>query len=190
MATSQPAGVSSNDVSSSQLTQTAPVSWDTIPVTDVIEILGNGSVFGQEFILMHNCSARMKGRALGKISGDVSVEIFAPADVSAIVAVGVIPQNVGAAHVPGSVGALLACGGVVLRSNPTHGSDTRSLRFLPGISTSLKGETTTILTGKPPHIYLVGSARDAAGNAATNTRLHILVHYNLELSGYDWINPF
>jgi len=180
-----------DQVSSSDLTSTSAVTWDEIPVFDVVEITPGGRS-DQEFATLFNVQARMKGRALGEICAPITLTLASDAGIAAVVFAGAVPATAGQTNAPSNSAQILACGGVVLRANPTTGSSSATLTLLPGVSTLLKGATTTILSGAPPHLYFTCTAiKVSDGSAAPSTSaIRVIVSTRIRVSGVDWLRPF
>jgi len=180
---------SEGTVSSGALTSTAAVNWEKLTVYDVLQFK-TGSVGEKQAILLHNVSQRMKGRAMGRICGPIKVQLYSEPGHIVKAAICGVPTSASNANAPSSVNNVLCCGGVVLSSGSLTGTDTGVLKFLPGVALNLKGETTTILAGSPPHFYAIGAATKLDGSAATGVDIHISLEIELEISGWDWVKPF
>lgn len=182
--------MTSDSVNAATLTSTKPVDWQTLPMTDVLKISGDGTLHSKEFQNLYNCKQRMLGRALAQIEGPITLQIYSPPNSAVVMAVGAIPQTAGSTSAPANVAQVLACGGVVLRANPTTGSEEKVLRLSPGITTALKGASTTVLVGGPPHIYAFANCIDLKTGTVSDQDCYLIFSYSLSLHGYDWIKPF
>jgi ribosomal protein S28E/S33 len=180
---------SDSSVSPTLLTSTQAVNWEKVVVVDVLSFK-TGNVGEKEFIKLHNCEQRMKGRAVGRICGPIKVQLYSSPGHVVKAAICGVPQKDSNPNAPANVSNILACRGIVLSSGSLTGTDTGTLSFLPGVALVLKGETTSILSGSPPHLYAIGSAVDLKGTAATGVDIEISLEYELEISGWDWIKPF
>lgn len=178
-------------VTPAQLTDTSPVTWDRIPICEVVKLTA-GTVKTTELSVLHQTHGRMAGRALGRICGDISVQIHCPPRYSCVTAVGLYPANAGNSSTPSDLPQLLACGGTVIHSNPIRGAGSGSPTFLPGVSRFIKGDTTTTLIGKPPALALLANAAEWTDGtaAAATTPIYAVIRYDLELSGVDWLKPW
>jgi hypothetical protein len=187
---------------SSDLTGVEAVTWDKVPVIDIVTIFANsGSPHPQLFSTLPNCQARLKGRAYGKIS-NLTITLHSDPEHAVTAAVGVVPTNAGASNAPSNIQQVLACGGVVLRATPFVSASSGSPIFMPGVSALLKGENITLLAGSPPTLYFAAAAAKIkdwslpgytaaiGATQASGTAVHFILKYDLELSGYDWIKPF
>jgi len=197
---------------SQELTSTAPITWDNgIPVIDVVQVHANSGVSHSIlFQAMHNCSARLKGRAYGKIS-DLTITMFSDPEYAVTGACGIVPTNAGTSSAPTTRAEVIACGGVLFRASPMISQVSGTPKFLPGVSEILKGETVALLAGSPPTLYFHATAAHmkdwslptytastlrtstggtVSGSSAKGTIVYFQVSYTLSLSGYDWIKPF
>jgi hypothetical protein len=178
----------SDTVPVQQLTTVEPVTWDKLHLADVMEVgTGMGNV---EFQKLHNCQQRMLGRAAGKIS-NLTFELMPSPGHLVAVAVCMIPQQAGAGAAPSEMKHLASSGACFLHYSPYGSSLSGSPQILPGINMQVKGLTTTLLVGSPPHIYVKCEAKNLDGSAISSaTKFYIQIRYDLELNGYDFLKTF
>jgi hypothetical protein len=178
----------SDSVPSGQLTTTAPITWDKLSLSEGLSL--NVGLSNTEFQVMHNCAQRMLGRGIGKISNLRFQLMPAPGHLVAV-AVCIIPQQAGAAAAPVKMEHLAAAGACFLHYSPYGSSLTGSPSILPGVNMQVKGPTTTLLSGAPPHLYFFLEAKKLDGsNPDGATKFYIQAQYDLDISGYDFLKPF
>jgi len=179
---------SSGGPSAANLTTTAPVTWDKVPMADVLECPPGLS--GVAFQNLLNCTTRMNGRAMGRISNVKFTLMPKPGHIMAA-CVAYVPQQAGGANAPKDFHHLASLGGCFLHYSPHSMSLSGSPLFMPGVTDLLKGPTTTILVGGPPHIYVYLEAADLSGAVVIQGfKTFVQITYDLELSGYDHIKGF
>jgi len=171
-------------VSSSTLTSTQAVNWDSIPIVDVVKFPSD-KLHDIAFRTLPNCQRRMMGRALAEIDGPVTVKMFGDPTNSNICAIGAVPATSSSVYKPSNLQEVLVCGAAIITNNPYRGASSDTLTFLPGISTRLAGETSTPIVGKPPHLYFY-----AKTNASAAVDIYVQISYKLRLSGIDWLSPY
>lgn len=175
-------------VSSAVLTDTSSVNWTTIPCSDVVK-LKSGNLESFTFSSLHSCAARLSGRALGRISGPVSLSLYSSASDFTVCAVGVTPSG-SSDSTPKDVPQVLACGGVVLRESPYISSGSQILNLdVVGITRDLKSTSLPTMVGNPPYLHTFTSSKAKDGTASSG-EVYLIIKYSLEISGYDWVKPF
>lgn len=177
-----------SSVALKDITSTQPVDWFKIPISDVLS-LTPGTLQEKEFANLHNCSERMKGRALGRIS-NLRVALFAPPDVIVTLAVCLAPSSAGGSSAPASIPQILAYQGSILHAGPHLVTGPSPLALPIGVRDVLKGASTTILVGHAPHIYAFAKAVKLSDHKASTETCYLQLMYDLELSGYDHLKPF
>jgi hypothetical protein len=193
----------SDSPDSATLTNVQPIQWDDgVPIVDVVTVFANATSPSHIlFQQLHVCAIRMKGRAMGRIK-NLSVEIMSDPEYAIKAVVGVVPTSAGTGNAPSTTADLIACGGALLKETPYVNSGSKQLTFLPGVSSIIKGETVTLLSGSPPSLYFMAKAvkmedwtaptynAATASTRASGTLVYFKLSYTLELSGYDWVKPF
>jgi len=174
-----------DQVSVPQLTSTSAISWDSVPVADVVHFQ-TGAIHAIEFRKMHNCQQRLLGRGAAEIDGPVEISIYATPKHCIALAVGAVPSTTNNTYAPSTVAEVLATPACPpLRVSQYQASMTQRTEWLPGITNTLVGENTITLAGGPPHFYFY-----AETDRSTATDVHVLLRYKLRLSGYGYLKPF
>nr|QDH91498.1 MAG: hypothetical protein H4Bulk4618_000005 [Riboviria sp.] len=170
-----------NDVSTADLTSTAAIQWDIIPIVEALELDKTDKPVGKALTELDNLTARLKGRAYAEIIGDITVSLEPDVAEPKILTVCAIPNSTTATSAPGTRQNMIACGGVTLMALTSVAPVPKQLTLLPGISKILKGadSTATVLIGSPPRIYYMGPSKCI-----------LRVSYNVKIHGVDWIKPF
>jgi hypothetical protein len=174
-----------NQVSVPELTSTSAISWDSVPVADVVTFK-TGAIHGVEFRKLFNCSQRLLGRGSGQIDGDVEISLYASPKSCITLAVGAVPSTTNNTYAPTTVDQVLATPACPpLRVSQYQASMTQTTTWLPGITNTLVGENTITLAGGPPHFYFY-----AETDKSTAVDVFVLLRYKLRLSGYGYLKPF
>lgn len=181
--------MSSENTPAADLTSVSAVSWDKIPESDVVELTPNGNLQQVEFRLLHNCAARLLGRASARIS-NISCSLMTSTKNVATVAVCMVPSSTGSTHAPSKIADVLACRPCILHSGPHYSPTSGSPSFLPGVSNILKGTTTSILAGSPPHLYFASISTKFKDGTPSSDPIYLSISYDIELHGYDWMPRF
>lgn len=177
-------------MSSSTAAVTAAVtSVDAIvgDVIDIVEVLTitPGEVGNQKLTELHVLKARLNGRAVAEIVGDIVCTAVPAAAVATVAVIGAVPSTQTSSSHPDSLAKVLACGAAVCTFAVPGSSPSGTITLLPGISRVLKADASALLIGGPPVLYYT-----ALSASSTATEVFVQVKYKVRLSGTSWVAPF
>jgi hypothetical protein len=174
--------------SSTNLTDTSTITWDKVPMAEVIKVAPGLSE--KAFSAMNNITTRMQGRALGRIS-NIKFTLMPKPGYLMAAAICYVPVIAGSSNAPTQMEHIASLGGCFVHYSPHGSSLSGAPLFMPGVTNYIKGATTTLLAGGPPHIFVyLEMAKLDGSTPSTSVTSFLQVTYDLEMSGYDHIKGF